>query len=97
MEDKIRDVPYIVHEGTVARMERVIKRLVIALTISIILMFISNLTWLYFWNQYDYVDESQYVNVDSKDGIANYIGNDGDIINGTDSSNNQTKSQEVKE
>lgn len=81
-----RDVPYIVHEGIMARMERTVKRLVIALVLCIILLFGSNVVWLYFWNQYDYIDESQYVNVDSKDGIANYIGNDGDIINGTDSS-----------
>jgi hypothetical protein len=35
--------------------------------------------------QYDYTSDmttSEEINVDGKDGIANYIGNDGDIVNG---------------
>lgn len=100
MEDKMKDVPYIVHESIMVRMERTIKRLVVALVVCIVLMFTSNVIWLYFWNQYDYVDESsqQYVSVDGKDGIANYIGNDGDIVNGKDSGDYQEEeSQETEE
>jgi hypothetical protein len=45
--------------------------------------------------QYDYssdatntttTTETSTVTVDGKDGVANYIGNDGDISNGTDNS-----------
>ena len=77
MEEK---VPYIVHEGEVARLERTIKRLVIVVIISIALIFASNAIWLYAWNQYDYESsDTQIVKVDGKDGNANYIGNDGVI------------------
>ena len=81
-------VPYIVYESVMSRLERTIKRLVVALVVTIILMFATNAIWLYFWNQYEYVYEDETtsttstVTVDGKDGIANYIGNDGNISNG---------------
>lgn len=77
-------VPYIVYEGEQARMERHTKRLVIALIITILLLFSSNALWLNCWMSYDYIgeEEIQHVKVDAKDGIANYIGNHGDIVNG---------------
>lgn len=88
MEDKRldhRDVPYLIYEATQARNERTIKKLIIVVVIAIALMFISNAIWLYAWMQYDYISED--VTVDSQDGgNANYIGNDGDIMNGTDTS-----------
>lgn len=85
--NEIKDVPYIVYEGAMARNERHIKRLVIALVITIIMIVVSNLAWLYVWNSYEYVGELSEVSVDSKDGgNANYIGNDGDIINGDSTS-----------
>ena len=49
-----RDVPYLVYEATQARHERTIKRVVIALIIAIILIFVSNAIWLWAWTQYDY-------------------------------------------
>lgn len=90
MEDK--NVPYIVYESSIARMERVTRRLVIALVIAIILIFVSNATWLYFFNQYDIATETlQTVTVDGKSGIANYIGQNGDIVNGEDNRDNTQK------
>lgn len=85
--DSNAKIPYIVHETAMARNERNIKKLVIALIIAILLIFASNAVWLYAWCQYDYSSETytEEVIVDSKDGgNANYIGNDGDIINGED-------------
>ena len=79
-------VPYIVYEGEQARNERHIRRLVIALVICIILIFASNAIWLYAWCQYDYTS-TETVDIDSGEGIANYIGRDGDITNGEDQSN----------
>mgnify|MGYP007069965465 CR=1 FL=1 len=84
MEDNNMTVPYIVYEGAMARFERHHRRLVIALIISIALVFISNAIWLYAWTQYDYTSED--VTVDSTDGIANYIGGSGGIVNGTNHS-----------
>lgn len=90
MDDKVKDVPYIVFESAMAREERHCKRLTIALVIAVIAMLLSNLAWLWVWNSYEFVGEnsSQYesVAVDSDGGNANYIGNDGDISNGTNSS-----------
>lgn len=76
------NIPYIVYESSLAREERQQKRLVVVIVILIILLFITNAVWVYFWNQYDYS-----VDVKSDEGgIANYIGNDGDINNGTNNS-----------
>ena len=80
-------VPYIVHEGAEARHERREKRLLIAVIIAVALMFVSNAMWLWAWMQYDYTDEGYTVELETSDGNANYIGQDGDIYNGTDSSN----------
>lgn len=89
MDDK-NSVPYIVYEGEQARHERTVKRLVVALVVAILLLFATNAMWLWAWMQYDYVGEEvttveRMVDVDAQDGIANYIGNNGDIINGSSS------------
>ena len=77
-----RDVPYMVYEGSMARAERHIKRLVIALIIAVIGIVATNAAWLHVWNSYEYIGDSSEINVDSDGGNANYIGNDGDINNG---------------
>lgn len=84
-DGKGQSVPFVVHESAMARNERTVKRLVIALIIAIALIFASNAIWLYAWMQYDYTSDmtTSEINVDGKDGIANYIGNDGDINNST--------------
>lgn len=79
-ENSNTTIPYLVYESTMARMDRNIKRLIIALVICIIVIFASNAYWLYAWIQYDYSGEE--ITVDSSDGIANYIGGSGGIING---------------
>lgn len=99
MEEKIAQIPFIAHESSMTRMERIIKRLVVALIISILLMFASNALWLYAWMQYDYSSDAttttttttttteENVTVDGKDGTANYNyigdGSSGEITNGT--------------
>ncbi len=90
MEKEVVLMPFVVHESGMTRMERIVKRLAVALIVSILLIFASNALWLYAWMQYDYsstdTTETSTVTVDGKDGIANYIGNDGDISNGTNNS-----------
>lgn len=73
------NVPYVVHESTVARQERQIKRMWIALIVAVALIFASNAIWLYAWMQYDY--DSYEITADG-DSNANYIGQDGNIYNG---------------
>lgn len=88
MEEKeVCSIPYFVHEGITAKNERTIKRLIISLIIAIVFVFASNAMWLYAWMQYDYADteSTEAVDVDGGlNGVANYIGNDGDITNGED-------------
>ena len=74
-----KDIPYIVFEGEVARLERTIKRLVIVVVIAIILLFTSNIAWIWFIGQYDFETTTTS---QSAEGNANYIGQDGDITNG---------------
>lgn len=76
-----RDIPYIAFESEMARYERTIKRLVVALVLTIALLFASNVAWLWFFSQFDIADTA--VTLDSQDeGTNNYVGNDGDITNG---------------
>lgn len=81
MDDtKIKDVPYLVHEGAMVRLERMNRRLWISTIILVALLFISNGLWIYFQSQFESV--STTITQDNLDGINNYIGNDGDINNG---------------
>lgn len=83
-------VPYLVYEGEQARNERHIKRLISALIVAVALLFLSNAIWLYAWCQYDYSSEEVAVDVTAEDGgDANYIGNDGDIVNGENKSDEE--------
>lgn len=78
-------IPYFAHEGMVDRLDRINRRLLIALIIAVVMLFASNALWLYFWMQYDYVgDDTEIVTtVDSEgDGIANYTGNNGGVTIG---------------
>lgn len=77
------DVPYIVFEGQMARMERAVKRLISIIVFLSFLLFASNLAWLYVMNQYDLAVDT--VTLDTgENGAANYIGNNGVINNGED-------------
>ena len=77
------DVPYIVFEGQMARMERAVKRLISIIVFLSFLLFASNLAWLYVMNQYDLAVDT--VTLDTGENwAANYIGNNGVINNGED-------------
>lgn len=81
-------IPLIAYEVVQAKNERTVKRLIVALIIAVVLMFASNALWLYAWTQYDYsAPDYDVISIDGKDGIANYIGNDGVINNGEDNNN----------
>lgn len=64
-------------------MSRTLNKLIAIVIVCICLLFASNAAWLYTWCQYDYSSEEIVVEQDAQDGgNANYIGNDGDIVNG---------------
>ena len=84
MEEKTIQVPYIVHEASMVRMERINKRLFIALIVAILSIFVTNGIWIWAWNQYEYVGDAESISLETRDGNANFIGNDGSITNGED-------------
>lgn len=90
VENSTTKIPFIVYEATMTRMERHIKRLWVALIVAIVLIFISNIAWLAYINQYDF--ESYEISTDGG-GNANYIGNDGDIYNGKSDSQKENKEE----
>lgn len=74
-------VPYIVHESAMARTERGAKRLWIVIILLIVLLVGTNGAWLWYESQFETV-ETVEVTQENADGYNNYIGNDGDIVNG---------------
>lgn len=79
--DDHKDVPYIVHEGIMARMERTIKRLWILCIILILLLAGTNGAWIWYENQF--MDESLTVTQDLDSGNGgDAVINDGVHING---------------
>jgi hypothetical protein len=98
----IPQIPYIVYESAEARSERTIKRLIIALIISVILIFGSNAIWLYEWTRYDYVTTDTETETDTTytqdgGGINNInTGAQGDVTNGPDiQKDNPDKNQDT--
>ena len=75
-----KDVPYIAHESAVARLERVIKRLWVLALVLIVLLAASNAAWILWESQYQTIETT--ITQENADGYNNYIGNDGDIVNG---------------
>lgn len=79
MEEQMT-VPYIVHESAMARSERHIKRLVIALIVAVVMIAVTNIAWLYYESQFDTMEYSQ-----DGAGINNInTGEQGNILNGTE-------------
>lgn len=75
----MKDIPYIVFEGEMVRMERIVKRLFVLIVALIVLLFGTNIYWIYYESQFE---EVVTVTQDNTDGYNNYVGNDGDITNG---------------
>ena len=74
-------VPYIVHESAMARTERCAKRLWTVIILLIVLLVGTNGAWLWYESQFETV-ETVEVTQENADGYNNYIGNDGDVVNG---------------
>lgn len=84
--EKIITVPYIVHEGEMARMERQLKRLWIALLVTLSLLAITNIVWLWYESTFVTVSYTQ-----DGEGLNNInTGSQGDVY-GTDSEDKTEK------
>ena len=76
-------VPYVVHEATVARQERQIKRLWIALILAISMLFASFALFVWYESQFETITYEQ-----DGEGINNVnYGEQGDLNNGAESEN----------
>lgn len=85
-------VPYIVHESAMARSERHSKRLWIVILVLIGALIGTNLAWIVYENSFEDIVSAEEIIVDAEEnGIANYIGQDGNIYNGED--NNKENNQ----
>lgn len=85
--EDIKDVSYIVYESTLARFDRVIKRLWIVILILVFLLVGTNIGWLYYQSQFETVTETtQTVDQDTADGGSNsFVGGD---VNGSSEDSN---------
>lgn len=83
MDNNQTNVPFIVHESIVARMERTIKRLWILCIIMFVSLVLTNGLWICYENSFEDVVTTQSITqgVDAGDG-GNAIINDGVHING---------------
>ena len=80
-------VPFIVHESSMARMERQIKRLWIALIVCISMIFACNAAWLAYESQF----ETFYYEQDGEG--TNIIGDGNDVNNGAESEVQEEKEE----
>lgn len=79
-----RNVPYIAHEGMMARMERTIKRLWILALVLTVLLVGTNVAWLWHESSFETIETTREItqDVNAGDGGTAII-NDGVHVNGT--------------
>lgn len=78
--DNKETVSYLVYESSQTRLDRIIHKLVVALIVSVTLLFISNALWLYVWSHFDY--NSSTIN-QGGNGI-NIVGDENDVTGDTE-------------
>ena len=87
-------VPYIVHESSMARMERQIKRTAIALVVSILMGIVGMLAvhfgWLYYESQFETFEYSY-----EQDGSGTNIIGDGNDVNNGAETEDQVQEEEI--
>ena len=82
-------IPFAAHESAMGRAERHIKALIWVIVLLIVLLVGTNAVWLIYNSQFEVVEETTTtITQDNADGYNNYIGNDGDIVNGKADNNN---------
>lgn len=80
-----KNIPYIAFEAEMARHEREKLRLIKALIVAIMVIFISNIAWLWFFNQFDYSTDT--ITQGTEQGDNSYMGAGASIINGESKDN----------
>lgn len=84
----VEHVPYIVHEGDMARLERVIKRLWVLLIVTVVALIGSNVAWVVYESQFeDNVTEIVETTSEAGDAYGTIVsGSDSEVYYGTGSS-----------
>lgn len=85
MENK--SVPYVAYESALMHSSKANKRLTIICVILVVALILSNLAWVIYEKQFETVEETteEYtydVSQEGQDGNNNFIGRDGNIVNG---------------
>ena len=78
------NVPFIVYEAAQSRLERIIKRLWITVILLIVLLVGSNIGWLIYESQFEYVETTEI----EQDGEGVNIVGGGDVNYGAESNSN---------
>lgn len=87
MEDNnIQSVSYLAFESSMARMERTSKRLWIVILVLIVALIGTNVGWLYWESQWQYVKSETTIDA-TQDGDSNIV-NGGDMYYGSEGENN---------
>ena len=83
-------IPFAVHESAMIRAEHHIRSLIWIIVLLIVLLVGTNAGWLIYNSQFEVVEEATetIITQDNAEGYNNYIGNDGDIVNGKADNNN---------
>lgn len=99
MNNEQPTIPYIAYESEMARHERTVKRMIVSLVLTVLLLVISNVCWLYAWCQFEYVDETTTTTTVTQDGKGqNVYGDRNSLSNGAeDNSKAQTQTDAEKE
>lgn len=86
----MRDVPYIVYESEMTRLERIIRRQFVLIIVALCFLVGTNAVWIWYENQFEEVvtttEVKQDVQQDSDNGNNTFIGGDnGETEGQTDS------------
>ena len=85
-------VPYVVHEATVARQERQIKRQWIAIIVLAIAWFLTNMIWIGVFSSYDYSSEEVIIEADQDGEGVNIVGG-GNVDYGAEGEDNNSQEE----
>lgn len=98
MEDKkdVITLSRFVWESYNASHERTVKRLIVALIVTICLLVASNMAWLWVFNQYDFTSTTTEITTDEGNTNLLEAGNDGEINNGNQGSEEIKDSNEAE-
>lgn len=77
--EDVKDVSYIVYESTLARFDRVIKRLWIVILILVFLLVGTNIGWLYYESQFETVEETTVTQEADDESNNSFVGGDNNV------------------